>query len=168
MVQVEEHKWIYTADPLSLSLTAGGRSHDDFEGQGQYRDRVLVCRAGGEWGLAKLAARQLPCTPLDGWGTAPGVGGRGRLRTWWFLGPHSHPCPVVGYVIEGSLRMQVKGGPETVCKAGESFYEAPGGTHLVSANASDKEPARFVAFFTCDRAAPLSVVAPEAQPAEKE
>ncbi len=23
--------------------------------------------------------------------------------------PHSHPCPVVGYVVEGALRMQVKG-----------------------------------------------------------
>lgn len=82
--------------------------------------------------------------------------------------PHSHPCPIVGYVIEGSLRMQVEGEPETVYKAGESFYEAPDGVHLVSANASDRESARFVAFFTCDRDAPLSAVVPEAQPVEKE
>jgi quercetin dioxygenase-like cupin family protein len=37
--------------------------------------------------------------------------------------PHSHPCPVIGYVLEGSLRTQVKGSAETVYKAGESFYE---------------------------------------------
>ena len=25
--------------------------------------------------------------------------------------PHSHPCPVIGYVLRGAVRMQVKGGP---------------------------------------------------------
>lgn len=71
--------------------------------------------------------------------------------------PHSHPCPVIGYVVEGSLRSQVKGGPEVIYKAGESFYEAPNGVHLISANASSKKPAKFVAFFICDRDSPLSV-----------
>jgi len=74
---------------------------------------------------------------------------------------HSHPCPVIGYVVEGSVRMQVKGEPEAIYKAGESFYEAPNGVHLVSANASDTEPAKFVAYFVCDRDTPLSVAAPE-------
>ncbi len=74
---------------------------------------------------------------------------------------HSHPCPVIGYVIEGALRMQVKGEPEALYKAGESFYEAPNGVHLVSANASDREPAKFVAFFVCDHDTPLSVSVPE-------
>jgi quercetin dioxygenase-like cupin family protein len=71
--------------------------------------------------------------------------------------PHSHPCPVVGYVVDGALRAQVKGEPEAVYRAGETFYEAPNSTHLVSANASDKEPAKFVAFFTCDKDTPLSM-----------
>src|ERR1700746_4221425 len=39
--------------------------------------------------------------------------------------PHSHPCAVIGYVVQGTLRTQVKGGPEVVYKAGETFYEAP-------------------------------------------
>jgi quercetin dioxygenase-like cupin family protein len=73
--------------------------------------------------------------------------------------PHSHPCPVIGYVLEGALRMQVKGEPETVYKAGETFYEAPNGVHLISANASDKVPARFIVNFVCDRDTPLSVPA---------
>ena len=71
--------------------------------------------------------------------------------------PHSHPCAVIGYVVEGSLRTQVKGEPETIYKAGESFYEAPNGVHLVSANASSTEPAKFVAYLVCDQNAPLSV-----------
>lgn len=71
--------------------------------------------------------------------------------------PHSHPCPVIGYVLEGSLRTQVKGNPETTYKAGEGFYEAPNGVHLASANASDQKPMKLLAFFVCDHDAPLSL-----------
>jgi quercetin dioxygenase-like cupin family protein len=74
--------------------------------------------------------------------------------------PHSHPCPVIGYVAEGAIRFQVKGEPETIYKAGDSFYEAPNGVHLVSANASDKEPAKLIAYFTCDHETPLTVAPP--------
>ena len=72
--------------------------------------------------------------------------------------PHSHPCTVIGYVAQGAIRFQVKGGgPEVVYKAGESFYEAPNGVHQVSANASDKEPAKLIAFFICDHETKLTV-----------
>jgi len=76
--------------------------------------------------------------------------------------PHSHPCPVVGYVIEGALRTQVRGQAEVVYRAGESFFEEPNGAHLVSANASQDRPVRFLAYFTCDSDVPLSVAVPEA------
>ena len=39
--------------------------------------------------------------------------------------PHSHPCPVIGYVTEGALRTQVKGEPEAVYRAGQSFTRRP-------------------------------------------
>ena len=81
--------------------------------------------------------------------------------------PHSHPCPVIGYVLEGTLRTQVKGEPEAIYKAGESFYEAPNGVHMVSANASDKERARLLAYFVCDQHSPLSVAAPENKSVEE-
>jgi quercetin dioxygenase-like cupin family protein len=74
--------------------------------------------------------------------------------------PHSHPCAVIGYVIAGSYRFQVKGHPEAIYRAGDSFYEAPNGVHQVSANASDKVPVKFLAYFVCDRETPLSVPAP--------
>ncbi len=73
---------------------------------------------------------------------------------------HSHPCPVTVYVISGALRTQVKGAPEAIYKAGESFYEAPNGVHQISANASQTEPAKFLAYFVCDHDTPLSVPAP--------
>jgi quercetin dioxygenase-like cupin family protein len=75
--------------------------------------------------------------------------------------PHSHPCPVIGYVLRGAVRMQVKGGPVSVYRPGDSFYEAPNGVHQVSANASTKEPAVFLAYFICDHPGPLSVKVPQ-------
>jgi quercetin dioxygenase-like cupin family protein len=80
--------------------------------------------------------------------------------------PHRHPCAVIGYVVEGSLRTQVKGEPEMIYKAGETFYEAPDGVHLVSANASSTEPARLIAYLICDHDTPLSVDVPAGAGAE--
>lgn len=70
--------------------------------------------------------------------------------------PHAHPCPVVGYVLEGAIRMRVGDERETVYRVGEGFYEEANAPHLISANASNRERAQFLAFFTCDREGPLS------------
>jgi quercetin dioxygenase-like cupin family protein len=70
--------------------------------------------------------------------------------------PHTHGCPVIGYVAQGAIRYQVKGEAETIFKAGDSFYEAANGVHQVSANASQTEPAKLIAYFLCDHDAPLS------------
>ena len=76
--------------------------------------------------------------------------------------PHSHPCPVIGYVLQGAIRTQLNGEAEAIYKPGESFYEPPGSLHQVSANASTTEPAKFIAFFLCDHDAPLSTETPAA------
>ena len=70
--------------------------------------------------------------------------------------PHSHPCAVIAYVVEGNIRSQVEGEAETSYRAGQSFYEAPNGVHLVSANASSTKPAKLLAYLLCDREGPLS------------
>jgi quercetin dioxygenase-like cupin family protein len=75
--------------------------------------------------------------------------------------PHSHPCPVIGYIVEGAFRTQVKGEAEHVYTAGQTFYEAANGVHIVSANASDEKPVRFLAYFTCDHPTPLTVPSPD-------
>jgi len=77
--------------------------------------------------------------------------------------PHSHPCAVIGYVVQGALRTQISGHSETIYKAGESFYEAPNGVHLISANASSTQPAKLVAYLICNRDSPLSVDVPRRQ-----
>jgi quercetin dioxygenase-like cupin family protein len=73
---------------------------------------------------------------------------------------HSHSCPVLAYVAEGTIRSQVNDEPEHVYKVGETFYEAPNGVHRVSANASQTEPAKLIAFFVCDHEGPITVEIP--------
>lgn len=74
--------------------------------------------------------------------------------------PHRHNCAVVVYVIDGAMHMQVRGGPDSVYKRGETFFEAPTDIHQVSANASKSDSAHFTATFTCDHKGPLTVPAP--------
>lgn len=73
---------------------------------------------------------------------------------------HSHPCPVIAVVTEGAIRTQVKGEPEAIYKAGQGFYEAPNGVHLVSANADKTKPAKLLAYFICDHETPDTVAVP--------
>jgi quercetin dioxygenase-like cupin family protein len=40
--------------------------------------------------------------------------------------PHTHPCPVVGYVLQGAIRTQINGEAEAIYTPGESFYEPLG------------------------------------------
>ncbi|MEP6474495.1 MAG: cupin domain-containing protein [Gemmatimonadota bacterium] len=68
---------------------------------------------------------------------------------------HRHPGFVFGYVIEGDLKFQVDGGKETTYRAGQMFYEAPGGVHRISGNASATRPCRLLAMIFADKQSPL-------------
>ena len=48
------------------------------------------------------------------------------------------------------------GGPVETFKVGQSFFEPPGAMHLVSANASNTEPAELIAVFVADEGAQLT------------
>lgn len=72
---------------------------------------------------------------------------------------HYHAGSVFAYVVSGSIRSQVSGqGPARVYHAGESFFEPPGGEHLVSANGSDAKPASLLAVFVADDGAKLTTM----------
>ena len=58
--------------------------------------------------------------------------------------PHRHNAHVFVYVLEGRVNMQVAGGELMTLSPGEMFYENPDDIHMVSANASDSEPARIL------------------------
>ena len=68
--------------------------------------------------------------------------------------PHRHHSHVFVYVLEGRYATQVAGGERVVLKAGETFYELPSDEHVVSANASDTEPAKILVFMLADKDAP--------------
>jgi hypothetical protein len=73
-----------------------------------------------------------------------------------FTRPHRHAGSVTAYVTKGEIRSQLGGGAVEVFKVGQSFFEAPGATHLVSANASNTEPAELIAVFVADEGAQLT------------
>ena len=67
--------------------------------------------------------------------------------------PHRHPGHhVFGYVLEGSYKIKLDQGEEKILTKGQTFYEAPGQLHAVSANASATEPAKLMAVFVVDTA----------------
>jgi len=77
---------------------------------------------------------------------------------------HRHPCPVVGYMISGTMRMQVSDQPPAEYKAGDSFAEMPTDVHRMATNPSTDTPAVFLATFVCDKETPLSVPVTDAPP----
>jgi quercetin dioxygenase-like cupin family protein len=68
---------------------------------------------------------------------------------------HKHPGFVLGYVLEGEFRFQIAGQPERLLRAGETFYEPPGATHLVAESADAKQPARVLAIVIAESGKPL-------------
>ena len=70
--------------------------------------------------------------------------------------PHHHAGSVIAYVLSGAVRSENSAtGPARIYKAGESFFEPPGSTHLVSENASATEPASLLAIFVAEDGAML-------------
>ncbi|WP_414463572.1 cupin domain-containing protein [Hyphomicrobium sp. DY-1] len=67
---------------------------------------------------------------------------------------HRHNASVFVYVLEGSVVMQVRGGKEVTLHNGQTFFEGPDDIHIVGHNASQTEPAKFLAFFVKDKGAP--------------
>jgi quercetin dioxygenase-like cupin family protein len=92
----------------------------------------------------------------------PNVPGKRVTIVRVFYGPggftraHRHAGSVTAYITKGEIRSQLAGGPVEIFKVGQSFFEPPGATHLVSANASDTEPAELVAVFVADEGAQLT------------
>jgi quercetin dioxygenase-like cupin family protein len=72
---------------------------------------------------------------------------------------HRHNANTFVYVLEGSVVMQVAGGPEVTLTAGQTFYESPADVHTVSRNASDSKPAKILVLLVKDVGAPVTLPA---------
>ena len=92
----------------------------------------------------------------------PNVPGKRVTIVRVFYGPggftraHRHAGSVTAYVTKGEIRSQLGGGPFETFTVGQTFFEPPGATHLVSANASNTEPAELIAVFVADEGAQLT------------
>lgn len=117
--------------------------------------------------LAPLCATAAESSPLDkvepiGSYALPNVPGkrvtivRVSYGPGGFSRPHRHSGSVTAYITKGEIRSQLGGGPVETFAVGQSFFEPPGSTHLVSANASMTEPAELIAVFVADEGAQLT------------
>jgi quercetin dioxygenase-like cupin family protein len=75
-----------------------------------------------------------------------------------FTRPHRHAGSVTAYITKGEIRSQLAGGPVETFAVGQSFFEPPGSAHVVSANASNTEPAELIAVFVADEGAQLTTL----------
>ena len=67
---------------------------------------------------------------------------------------HHHAQALV-YVLEGSIVMQVRGGAPVTLAPGQTWYEGPDDVHVVSRNASNSAPAKYLVFMVKDKGAPI-------------
>ncbi len=65
-------------------------------------------------------------------------------------GMHYHPCPVVGYIAEGSVAFQIDGNEERTLRTGDAFFEPPNAKILKFDNTSDSKGMKFIAFYLLD------------------
>ena len=71
---------------------------------------------------------------------------------------HRHPGSVTAYVLKGTVRSQLGGGPAITYTKGETWFEPPGTLHQFAENPSATEPAALLATFIAeDDCGPLTV-----------
>jgi quercetin dioxygenase-like cupin family protein len=63
---------------------------------------------------------------------------------------HRHPGSVTAYVLKGTLRSQLDGGPIGTFGVGGTWFEPPGTVHNMVENASATESAELMAIFVAD------------------
>jgi quercetin dioxygenase-like cupin family protein len=73
-----------------------------------------------------------------------------RFQPGQETGRHLHPCPVVGYIVDGAAIFQIEGQPEETLPTGSAFYEPADTVIARFDNASNSAPMTFIAFYLLD------------------
>ena len=68
---------------------------------------------------------------------------------------HTHHAQALLYVLEGSVVMQVKGKAPVTLTPGQTWYEGTDDVHVVSRNASESAPAKYLVFLVKEKGAPI-------------
>jgi quercetin dioxygenase-like cupin family protein len=72
------------------------------------------------------------------------------------VGKHTHPGEEIGYLLEGTLEVEVAGKPNVTLKAGDTFF-VPEGTIHAARNAG-KGPAKVLATYVVEKGKPLATL----------
>jgi quercetin dioxygenase-like cupin family protein len=129
----------------------------------QYGLAGLAAVLGLLWLLAAPAVAEGPkVTPLMAKELAGLSGKEGVMLTVEYApggssAPHRHNAHTFVYVLEGTVVMQVTGGNAVTLGPGQTFYESPEDVHLVSKNASDSQPAKFLVFSVREKGTPAVI-----------
>jgi quercetin dioxygenase-like cupin family protein len=78
-------------------------------------------------------------------------------------GRHLHPCPVIGFIVEGAAILEVDGQKPQSLPMGSSFYEPAKKVILRFDNASSTAPLKFIAHYLLDGQQELIEMLPEPQ-----
>jgi quercetin dioxygenase-like cupin family protein len=122
---------------------------------------MVMCAAGFGLAIVSAAADEPKVASLM---TKDLVGSPGKEGTMitveyppgWVSAAHRHDAHTFVYVLEGSVIMGVKGGPEMTLGPGQTFYENPDDVHAVSRNASATKPAKLLVFMVKEKDKPIS------------
>ena len=72
------------------------------------------------------------------------------------IGQHTHPGEEIGYVLEGTLELEVAGKPSMTLKAGEAFFVPPETIH--AAKNVGKGQAKVLATYFVEKGKPLATM----------
>lgn len=156
------HSGIRSAWPLALvgaaagasamlAVPAGYRTIAAFpHGQAPAHIHMMAdAEAGGE-ARPKTTVKVLSCERL------PNVPGKSMTTALVDFPPiaytprHRHPGSVMAFVLNGTLRSQLEGGPVGSFTTGQTWFEPPGAIHLFAENPSATQPAQLLAVFVAD------------------
>jgi quercetin dioxygenase-like cupin family protein len=118
----------------------------------KFRIIVATCAALAFWMVGPAAAGQILNEVI------PNIPGKSLTVNEVTYGPgeaspahtHAKSAFIYAYVISGAIESKVNEGETRIYHAGEGWTEPPGAIHSISRNASQTEPAKFLAVFVVD------------------
>lgn len=73
------------------------------------------------------------------------------------VGRHTHPGEEMGYIIEGTVQLEIDGKPPVISKAGDVYFIPAGAVH--AARNVGKTPAKVLATYIVEKGKPLTTMA---------
>jgi quercetin dioxygenase-like cupin family protein len=116
----------------------------------------------GAWGIGALDAQQQPAfkrTIVQKQDLS--VQGREAVQVVAEFAPgaaagkHTHPGEELGYVLEGTLQLEIQGKPSVTLKAGDSFFVPAGVVH--DGKNTGKGPAKVLATYVVEKGKPIAM-----------